>query len=318
MMKGVARGTGAVGLSTARVFTRDGGKKPWGLLSCGLLLVAALASVPSPATAHAIAGQRLFPSTLSFDDPGIGAELPFVYSHTPTTGGSENGFDLSVTKPITPRFSLSVGTGYEIDPQDHGPSVHGWNNVSVGGAWQAFVVPQTESIGKLSFSDTVGQTGSRSTRDDFSTFSTEFDFGQGMGWLPWAALRPAAVTGAVGFDWPDDPAAPRLMEWDVSLQYSIPYLQDFVKNVGIPAPFNNMIALVEIPMASCVGHCGGTRTLGDIDPGAIWIGHYVQAGLELQLPVNSASGDGVGVLFGLDIYLDDVFPHGFGAPIFGL
>ncbi|MGH8313211.1 MAG: hypothetical protein ACRER9_08005, partial [Gammaproteobacteria bacterium] len=47
------------------------------------MLCAALGLIigPAPAYAHAIAGMRLFPATLSFDDPGIGAELPLVFNH---------------------------------------------------------------------------------------------------------------------------------------------------------------------------------------------------------------------------------------------
>ena len=38
-----------------------------------LLAASLFACGAAPASAHAIAGQRLFPSTLTFDDPGIGA-----------------------------------------------------------------------------------------------------------------------------------------------------------------------------------------------------------------------------------------------------
>ena len=61
---------------------------------------------------------------------------------------------------------------------------------------------------------------------------------------------------------------------------------------------------------------GNLNDTGSINPGVIWIGHYYQVGLEAQIPANSASGNHIGILLGVDIYLDDVMPHSLGAPIF--
>ncbi|MDE2273773.1 MAG: hypothetical protein KGL00_06205, partial [Gammaproteobacteria bacterium] len=58
--------------------------------SCLLWSALALIAGPAPVYAHAIAGLRLFPATLSFDDPGIGAELPLVFSHIYADGTEQN------------------------------------------------------------------------------------------------------------------------------------------------------------------------------------------------------------------------------------
>ena len=41
----------------------------------------ALVLASSPADAHAIAGDRVFPSTMAVDDPGVGDEANFEYGH---------------------------------------------------------------------------------------------------------------------------------------------------------------------------------------------------------------------------------------------
>jgi len=75
------------------------------------------------------------------------------------------------------------------------------------------------------------------------------------------------------------------------------------------------VPIVELPMQTCVnGPCSGTT--GSVNPGAIWVGHDYQIGLEAQLPINRASGHGIGVLLGVDFYLDDLSPHGLGTPLF--
>jgi hypothetical protein len=61
----------------------------------------------------------------------------------------------------------------------------------------------------------------------------------------------------------------------------------------------------------------GIGTTGTINPGVIWVGNYFQVGLEAIVPINRASGSGVGVLAQLHLYLDDIFPRTIGQPLFG-
>lgn len=269
-----------------------------------------------PAHAHAIAGQRLFPSTLSFDDPGIGAELPLVFSHSRADGVEQNALDWSVTKPVTSNFSLTAATSYLGTTGAGIPPLHGWSNVEIGAVWQVYRDADTESIGSFSISRSFAHTGSRATREDFSSWSPAFNFGQGFGRVGADWLRPFAVTGSVSVDLPNARAEPRMLNWGLSLQYSLPYLQDFVKYVGIKAPFNNMIPIVELPMQTCLDRGCHGQTTGFAAPGVIWLGRRLQWGIEALVPINRRSGNSVGIMLGLDLYLDDLAPHGFGAPIF--
>ncbi|MGH8321226.1 MAG: hypothetical protein ACRESI_04635, partial [Gammaproteobacteria bacterium] len=239
---------------------------------------------PITAHAHAIAGMRLFPSTLSFDDPGIGAELPFVFSHIYADGTEQNVLSASFTKPITPGFSLVAGTDYQSLVPGGMPAIHGWDNFAVGGVWQAYENDASESIGSFSITDSIAHTGSLAIGSDYSTWSPEFDFGQGFGSVSPNWLKPAAVSGAIGLDFPTQPGVPRTLNWAFSLQYSIPYLQNFVKYVGLKAPFNNMIPIIEFPMQTCLNNGCHGQTTGYINPGVIWLGRYFQWGLELQIP----------------------------------
>lgn len=266
------------------------------------------------ANAHAIAGQRLFPSTLTFDDPGIGAELPLVFSHARADGITTNDLGISTTKPVTPNFSLIAGTDYVgVSSSD---TLHGWGNLELGGVWQVYRDAAGESIGSFSISRSFAHTGSRSVRDDFSTWSPEFDFGKGFGNAGANWLRPFALTGSLGLDLPNARDEPRMLNWGLSLQYSIPYLQDFVKYAGIKAPFDKLIPIVELPMQTCLDRGCHGQTTGYVAPGLIWVGRYVQWGGELQVPVNRHTGNSIGVMLGFDFYLDDLTPHGFGKPLF--
>jgi hypothetical protein len=104
-----------------------------------------------------------------------------------------------------------------------------------------------------------------------------------------------------------------------SLQYSMPYLKSNVIDLKLPNFFNHLIPIVEGNFQTPVSNNFGTGigTTGTIQPGVIWVGDYFQVGLEALVPINRASGSGVGVVAQLHLYLDDIFPTTVGRPLFG-
>ena len=100
-----------------------------------------------------------------------------------------------------------------------------------------------------------------------------------------------------------------------ALEYSIPYLQSFVQDMGWREPFNRMIPLVEFALTSPFNRGYGGTTTGIVQPGVIWAGQYYQIGAEMIIPTNSLSGHGIGGVVQLHFYLDDLFPNGIGKPI---
>jgi hypothetical protein len=79
----------------------------------------------SPAFAHAVCGDRIFPATLAIDDPGVNDELALpTFSWVPNNGDGSQEFDASFswTKTITPRLGISVSDG----PTWQHPGGYGW------------------------------------------------------------------------------------------------------------------------------------------------------------------------------------------------
>ena len=103
------------------------------------------------------------------------------------------------------------------------------------------------------------------------------------------------------------------------MQYSMPYLKSEIQDLQLPDFINHLIPIVEFQMSTPIANNFGNSflTTGTINPGVIWVGSYFQVGLEAQLPVNGASGHGVGVLGQLHLYLDDIFPTTIGQPLLG-
>ncbi|TBR72416.1 MAG: hypothetical protein EPN64_18195 [Burkholderiaceae bacterium] len=283
----------------------------------------AMASLTPLGHAHAIAGDRIFPATLAVDDPGVGDELDLQFGHIRTSNDdgdavSVDTWSYNYAKTITPNLGFSIGSDYATQRVTGSPTVKGLDNLQLGVKYLVYVNPVHEFMLSVGVLDEVGGSGSKAIGSSYSTYTPTIYAGKGFGDLPDALswLRPFAVTGTVGQQYASDSSVPNALNWGVTLQYSLPYLQSFVKNVGLPKPFSNLIPVVELAMSTCTsGSCSG-QTTGTINPGIIWESRAAQIGLEAQIPVNGASGRGVGVLLQVHFFFDDIFPKSLGKPIF--
>lgn len=108
----------------------------------------------------------------------------------------------------------------------------------------------------------------------FTTLSPTFDFGKGFGdlpdSLPW--LKPFTLTGNIAVDFPTQTQTngvqnPNDVFYGFAIEYSIPYLQDEVRDVGLGPPFNRMIPLVEFALTSPFNRGYGGRPPARCSPG---------------------------------------------------
>ena len=299
------------------------------------LVLSSLLLIPSYSWAHGWAGKRFFPSTLATEDPFVNDELSFVAGHikAPDEDGALNrttNIEAEYTKTIFPKFGISLGGNYNfVDPVNGDPDQSGFSNMEVGAKYQFFTSEKYESLLSVGLGASIGTTGDPNVpeSDTFSTVAPGIFFGQGFGSLPQNLkyLRPIAITGLLQANVPitghstvggETVQNSNTLTWGGAIEYSIPYLQSFIKDVGIPAPFNRMVPLVEVSASSCIDTaCSGTT--GTIHPGVIWVGDSVQFGLEATIPFNNATGDNVGILAQFHIFIDDIAPKTFGRALFG-
>ena len=285
---------------------------------------ACLAGSPS-ASAHAVVGDRVFPATLTVDDPGVGDEFDTQFGHIKSTDDNGNTINVNTVsyewdKLITQNLAFSVASNYVTQNAPDGGSVKGWDNVTLGVKYMVYANAAHEFMASIGLESEIGGTGARSIANSYSTFTPTAYFGKGFGDLPASLgyLRPFAITGQIGpnLTTASSDNGPNSLGWGVTLQYSIPYLQSQVKDLGLPQPFSNLIPVVEFPMSTCTaGACAG-HTTGTINPGVLWLNRYGQFGIEAQIPANRASGNHVGVLLDAHLYFDDIFPNSLGKPLF--
>jgi hypothetical protein len=300
------------------------------LLSGAATVAIALVLPDAAALAHGFAGQRFFPATIATDDPFVSDELsaPTVSTirNSGPGGGQEIDTSIDFSKRITPSFGLGFGETW----QHFSNAPSGFANLELSAKYQLLVDAPHEALLAAGIDAEIGGTGATKVgADRFSTLTPALFFGKGMGDLPdgmkW--LKPFAITGSFGVGFPTqagttDPDTgdverhPNTFETGLAIEYSLPYLQSAVQDIGLPAPFNRMIPLVEFSFSTPFNRGQNGLTTGTINPGVVWAGSYFQVGAEAIIPANSRSGRNVGGVIQLHFFLDDIFPRSIGRPIF--
>lgn len=287
---------------------------------------------PAPAEAHGFAGSRFFPATLATDDPFVAdeASLPtYTFSQNPGAPfQTEHDFQGEIFKTVFPNFGIGAAETYIVQSTNGAKTERGFGNLELSAKYQFYKSDEHQVILSIGLDTEIGGTGAqRVGADTFNTYTPQFFFGKGMGDLPdsmkW--LKPLAVTGVLGMDVPDKghvtnddgsvDVIPKVFNWGFAIQYSIPYLQSSVEDVGIPKPFNRLIPIVEFPFSNPIEGPDSGKISGSVNPGLLWAGQYYQLGVEAVIPVNQRTARGVGVIAQLHFFLDDIAPSVFGKPV---
>jgi hypothetical protein len=303
-----------------------------------------------PAAAHCFAGARFFPATLTVEDPCVADELSLPTISSFKTGDIPANRQLDISgefsKRITDDFGVSVGRTYTRLWVPGGPGAHGWQNLETTFKYQFLTWPQSEFVLSAGVSVEWGRTGNASVAaEKFHTVTPTLYVGKGLGDLPssFGFVRAFGLTGQVGYAIPswrrtvsissidpdtgdidfDEERHPHFLQYGGSIQFSMPYLKTNVIDLGLPDVFNRMVPLVEAsfstPVRNVVTNANvwdeNNRTTGTVNPGLIYVADKFQIGVEAIIPINRASGKGVGWVAQLHFYLDDIFPSTIGRPI---
>jgi hypothetical protein len=303
----------------------------------GAIGVAAAVIPFTPAFAHAIAGNRIFPATLGIDDPGVGDELALpTLTDIPSNSNGAHEFDasFSYTKTIIEGLGISISDGKTW----LNPGGNGWGNLDTELKYEFYVNAPHEFMASVGLDAKWAYTGTKNFANPFNTFTPLIDMGKGFGDLPTSlnVLRPFAITAQFGLSIPseahtssivyDDSGNPSLnvalnptvFNWGFTLQYSLPYMNANVSEVGGPDFVKHLVPITEFVFQTPVGNVplGGQVTTGTIQPGVIYMADTWQIALEALIPINAASGHNVGAVAELHFFFDDIFPNSLGKPLF--
>lgn len=318
------------------------------LVAPALCVAAAAQSVlaPSgftpPAFAHGVAGPRVFVNTLLLDDPAVTdeASLPTVSWQRPPGGSPANAYDFNFEfdKRITDRLGVVLNDGYSFQTNPGAKNTSGWQNLFLTLKYQAYVNPAHEALVSFGVIRQFARTGSASLdNDDVGSTTPTLYWGKGLGDLKIGYLRPLAITGTFGFQIADkklsatsapidvdSPVAPAVLfnngsenRWvgGLSLQYSLPYLQSQVRDLGLPKFLARVTPLVELAWSSPASHPHSLGTQYLFGVGAVYTAETYSLGVEALIPANGQSGRAVGAIAQFHLFLDDLFPNTIGKPL---
>ncbi len=286
-------------------------------------LAAAFSTIASVAWAHVVCGDRTFPATLTMDDPGVGDELslPTIqYNRIPNDagGGHTTTYGYEWDKTITENFGFAINGDY-FTQSSGGTQLQGWDNITLTLKYEFLCSGSNEAAASFGLVREFAKTGSShlvsaGAINSVSSTAPTFYFGKGLGDVLPGYLRPLAVTGELSYAFSDSPnASPNEWDYAASLQYSIPYLQQHVKDLGLPEAIGHLIPLVEFSFSAPRGQA----TTGTIAPGILYEADTWQLGLEATIPANRATWqqNGIGFVAQFHLFFDDIFPDSLGKPL---
>jgi hypothetical protein len=312
---------------------------PAAALTCaGVLLLRAV-----PAAAHAVCGSRVYPVTLTLDDPGVADEITIpqiVYTREAADGGPGPGHDTSIQfeydKRLTDTFGFAFNDDWNVNQTNNAKTQYGWDDLTVTAKWAKCLSPDHDFILGFGVIREFGHTGTTHIGSDaYGNTAPTVYFGKDLEEIPIPALQPLAITGELSYAIADKglkamQGAPMMgmvaqpvfntgnanqVIGGLSIQYSIPFLQAQIKDYGLPEPIAHLIPLVEIGYTSTTTSPSNAPTSWTIAPGVIYLRTWYQVGLEALIPANKAAGTNVGFIVQFHMFLDDLYPHGIGAPL---
>ena len=274
------------------------------------------------AQAHVVCGDRVFPTTLTMDDPGVSDEvsLPTIVM-TPTANSQNNSWGYEYDKTITEDLGIAINGDYATQ-RSSTEHLAGWDTVTVTLKDQHPCItrhPHEEFAWSVGLVRMIPGTGSSQLRNAGAipatgTTAPTFYFGKGMGDLSSGTMRPIAITGEVSRVFSDTPAnTPNAWTYAASFQYSFPYYNQNVQQLHMPQLFARMTPLVEVAMTS---PDQGTPT-GTVSPGILYDAPSWQLGAEIVIPANNNTrkNQGTGFVVQYHYFLDTFYKSWFGKPL---
>lgn len=274
------------------------------------------------AYAHGVVGDYIFLEPLVAQDPTPANELDIIEpSWVKSAGGNDYSIGFELEKALyldnndVPRFSVGAGSTWHHQSPGTGPSQAGFDDLEAFGKWAFYVSAEHEFL--LS-AEVLAQIPSGNTPVEARSHTS---IGPGLLWekalgdLPNRPVlkyaRPFGFQGDVGYLPALSGHASHLLFADQVVEYSLPYLSNSVKDIGLKGPFRDLFLFTEFNYTQLIaGPRGETFPNIIATPGIAYVGYNFELSLGTQFALNRAavSGTHAAVIGLLDIFYDSIFP----------
>lgn len=295
-----------------------------------LIIAVMLACIPSDLWAHGTVGRRMFIEPLFTEDANIKNELNLPRAEfLRLPDGSFRSFSASFEKALYPnRWSVVIGQS-RVYRRVAGSTIAGFDDLEVGTKLTLYRSHKHELVLTPALFLTA-PTGSHSVAEHRTKLQPALIFAKGFGDLKWGWLRPLALQGDIGYEAAVTGEHERHATYDMVLEYSVPYLNRFVRNSDTRfdlehnqrlghssrAILGNMYPFVEFNGSTPVGHTSGSSATF-LRPGLAYVGKFFQISTAADVPLRGyLPRRRVGAVVLFDLFLNEVLP-GFGWTPFG-
>jgi hypothetical protein len=294
-----------------------------------LLALATAAGWPVRAWAHGTVGDYTFLEPLVADDANPKNEFDILKpGWVRGADGREFSLGFSLEKVIAKDsqgnnlFSIELANDWIYASPKEGPPASGFNDLELLPKLSLFTWAEHEL--RVSFGTKfVIPVGNSAVQDQNHTqIGPELLWAKGFGDLPdWSIvkyLRPLGIQGDFGYVPALGGATYHEMFADNVFEYSLPYLSNNVRDIGLKWPLRNVYLFTELNYDQLVtGPSGGTFPQLLATPGIAYMDYNVQISIGTQFALNNATvpNSHAAVLGLLDLFIDDIFPWTNWAPI---
>lgn len=290
--------------------------------------------MPAAAFAHGVVGDYVFLEPIITQDPTPANELDILQpSWVRSSDANTYSLASSIEKVLwidgneMPRFSIGGGDSWSYVSPYQGRSLNGLDNLTLFGKYAFFYSLEHEFLMSIALQLQVPVGDKDIQGENHISMGPVFLWEKGLGDLPNRSLlkylRPLGVQSDFGYVPALSGHTNHHIFSDAVIEYSLPYLSNNVKDIGLLPPFRNMFLFNEINYDQLIsGPSGQTFPALLTTPGVAYVSYHFEVAVATQFALNNASRPGThaAVLGLLDIFYDSLLPklgnwtlnHGFG------
>jgi hypothetical protein len=298
-------------------------------LRCASFFLAAVLAHGTQAWAHGTIGDYTFIEPIVADDANPKNEFDILRpQQTWTADGREFSVGFALEKVIVPApesysngvpggglLSVEIGGEWIEESPKEGKELKGFNDLELLPKWAFLTIPRYEFRLSLG-AKFILPAGNPSVQDQNHTqLGPEFLWAKGFGDLPHKGhlkyLRPFGIQGDFGYIPALGGGTWHEMFADNVIEYSLPYLSNNVRDIGLKWPLRNLYPYTEFNYDQLIaGPPGQTFPQIRITPGVAFMNYYLELSVATQFALNNATRpDNHAVVIGLlDLFIDDILP----------
>jgi hypothetical protein len=280
---------------------------------------------------HGTVGDYTFLEPLVAEDANPKNEFDILRPQwTRSAEGREFNLGFSLEKTLVPAplymsdgvpggglVSISIASSWNYQSPNEGPPASGFGELEIMPKWAFLTIPQHEFRLSLAVDMEIPAGNAAVEEQHHTQMGPELLWAKGFGRdLPEKGFlkyfRPFAIQGDFGYAPALGGATWHEMFADNVIEYSLPYLSNNVKDIGLPWPFRNMYPFVEFNYDQLItGPSGQTFPQINATPGLAFMNYYLEISMGTQLALNQATVPNNHATFIalIDLFIDDIWPQ---------